>query len=189
VSAPVPADAAPRAITGVMILATDRLLLREMEIADLDPVATMLGDPEVMRHWPRPYTRAEAREWILKQRERYARDGRGYWLAIERRTGDIVGQAGILSMEVNRRPEVALGYILGRDYWGLGYATEAAAVARDHAFATTGHDRVVALIRPVNLLSLAVARRLGMRPVGRTMHSNLDHLVLAVGRTARSGTS
>ncbi len=46
------------------ILETPRLRLREMTDADLDAVAALLGDPEVMRHYPRPKSRAEAQEWI-----------------------------------------------------------------------------------------------------------------------------
>jgi ribosomal-protein-alanine N-acetyltransferase len=173
-------------VPACVVIETDRLLLREMTQDDLEPVAEMLADPEVMRYWPRPYTRAEAREWIDRQRQRYARDGHGYWLAIQRSGGRVIGQAGFMSMQVNGRPEAALGYILARAFWGRGYATEAAAASRDHAFASTTHDRVAALVRPTNLLSLAVARRIGMRPVGRTMVAGLDHLVLAVRRPPRT---
>ena len=165
-----------------VILETGRLTLRELETTDLDAVADILADREVMRHWPRPYTRDEAIDWIARQRERYARDGHGYWLAVDRGTGHVVGQAGVMTIEVNRKPEAALGYILRRDFWGRGYATEAAAAVRDRAFATTEHDRVVALVRPVNLLSQRVARRLGMRPNGFTTYAGLEHVIFAVGR-------
>ncbi|HYV86835.1 MAG TPA: GNAT family N-acetyltransferase [Patescibacteria group bacterium] len=165
-----------------VVLETDRLALREMEPSDLDVVAAMLADREVMRHWPRPYTRDEAIDWIARQRARYARDGHGYRLAVDRGTGRVVGQAGVMTIEVNRRPELALGYILRREHWGEGYATEAAAAVRDHGFATTTHDRIVALVRPVNLPSQGVARRLGMRPAGLTTYSGLAHVIFALDR-------
>lgn len=165
-----------------VILETGRLTLRELETTDLDVVAGMLADREVMRHWPRPYTRDEAVGWIARQRERYTRDGHGYWLVLESDGGRVVGQAGAMTIELNRQPEVALGYILRRDFRGRGYATEAAAAVRDRAFATTGHDRVIALIRPVNLLSQRVARRLGMRANGFTTYAGLEHVIFAVGR-------
>jgi RimJ/RimL family protein N-acetyltransferase len=165
-----------------VILETARLALRELEAGDLDVVAGMLADPEVMRHWPRPYTRDEAVDWIARQRERYAKEGHGYWLAVDRHTDEAVGQAGVMTLTVNGRPEVGLGYILRRDFWGHGYATEAAAAARDHGFATTTHPRIIALVRPVNLLSQAVARRLGMRPRGMTTYSGMEHVIFAVER-------
>lgn len=170
-----------------VILATRRLTLRELQTTDLDVVAGMLADREVMRHWPRPYTRDEAVDWIARQRDRYARDGHGYWLAVDTGSGRVVGQAGVMTLELNRRPEAALGYILRRDVWGLGYATEAAAAVRDHAFRTTPCDRVVALVRPVNLPSQRVARRLGMRAVGLTTYAGLEHVIFAVGREGAGG--
>jgi len=53
---------------------------------------------------------------------------------------------------------------------------------RDHGFATTTHDRIVALVRPVNLPSQGVARRLGMRPAGLITYSDLAHVIFAVER-------
>lgn len=166
-----------------VVLETVRLTLRELETTDLDVVAGMLTDREVMRHWPRPYTRDEAVDWIARQRERYARDGHGYWLAVESDSGRVVGQAGVMSIELNHKLEMALGYILRREFWGRGYATEAAAAVRDRAFETTPHDRVVALVRPVNLLSQRVVRRLGMRASGLTTYAGLEHVIFAVRRS------
>ena len=166
-----------------VVLVTGRLTLRELETTDLDAVAGMLTDRELMRHWPRSYTRDEAAGWIARQRERYARDGHGYWLAIDRDSGRVVGQAGVMSIELDHKPEMALGYILRREFWGRGYATEAAAAVRDRAFGTTPHERVVALVRPVNLLSQRVVRRLGMRASGLTTYAGLEHVIFAVGRS------
>ena len=79
------------------VLETPRLLLRELGVEDLDFIAELLGDPLVMRYWPRPYTREEAAEWIRRQQQRYARDGHGYWLAVEKASGQPVGQVGLLT--------------------------------------------------------------------------------------------
>ena len=58
-----------------IILETERLQLREMIPADLEFVAAMLDDPEVMRFYPRRYTRAEAEGWIERQRRRQRHSG------------------------------------------------------------------------------------------------------------------
>ena len=61
-------------------LDTDRLLLREMSPADLDFVAAMLADSQVMRFFPQRYSREESARWIERQVDRYRRDGHGLWL-------------------------------------------------------------------------------------------------------------
>src|ERR671917_591908 len=111
---------------GKTVLETPRLILRELDPDDLDFVAALLADPEVMRYWPRPYTREEAEAWVRRQRERYARDRHGYWLAVEKATGQPVGQAGLLTVEVEGVEEPALGYIIHRPFWRRGFAVEAA---------------------------------------------------------------
>jgi RimJ/RimL family protein N-acetyltransferase len=161
----------------VIRLETPRLILRELERDDLDPVAEMLAHPEVMRYWPRPCSREEAREWILRQQERYQRDGYGYWLAILRESGLPVGQIGVLRQEFAETVEVGLGYILHRPFWGFGYAFEGAAACRDYVFETLGMPRAIALIRPENLRSQAVARRLGMTAERMVRYYGFDHLV------------
>jgi Acetyltransferase (GNAT) domain len=66
------------------ILETSRLTLREMAVADLDFVTTMLADPDVMRYYLNPLSRQEAASWIDRQRRRYLEDGYGLWLALKR---------------------------------------------------------------------------------------------------------
>ncbi len=126
---------------GKPVLETARLVLREMDLADLDFVAAMLAHPEVMRYWPRCYSREEAEDWVRWQQERYARHGHGYWLAIEKATGQPVGQAGLLTLVIDGVQEAALGYIVHRPFWRRGFAVEAAAASRDYAFETLGKRR------------------------------------------------
>ena len=63
------------------VLETQRLVLREMSLADLDFVAAMLAHPEVMRYWPKCYERQEAADWIKRQQERYPTHGIAIGLA------------------------------------------------------------------------------------------------------------
>ncbi len=67
-----------------------------MSREDLDFVAQMLAHPEVMRFYPKCYSRAESTEWIERQLKRYKQDGHGLWLAVERRTQQPVGQVGLV---------------------------------------------------------------------------------------------
>ena len=169
------------------ILETKRLLLRELTLEDLDGVAAMLGDAEVMRYWPRTYDRDEARDWIRRQEERYDRDGCGYWLAVERDSSRPVGQAGVLMIEVDGVVEPGLGYIIQRPFWRRGFAAEAAAACRDFTFDALDRPRVTALIRPENLPSRGVAEKIGMTIEKTTEYANYEHLVYVAERHEKSG--
>jgi [ribosomal protein S5]-alanine N-acetyltransferase len=159
------------------VLETARLVLREMSLADLDFIAEMLAHPEVMRFWPKCYDRDEAADWVRRQQARYVKDGVGYWLVLEQATGRPVGQAGLLVLQVDDREEIGLGYIIHRPFWRRGFAVEAAAGSLDYAVTKLERNRVVALVRPENLASQAVARKLGMEVEKRTHHADYEHLV------------
>lgn len=164
---------------------TERLRFRELSQDDLDFVAAMLADPEVMRYYPKVCSRAEAQEWIERQRRRYAEHGHGLWLVLARLTGMPVGQVGLVEQQVGGRPESEVGYLIQRAFWRHGLATEAARATRDWAFDVLGRERVVALIRPENGPSQGVARKLGLRVVGRCQHGGCEHDVWAITRAER----
>ena len=168
------------------ILETPRLVLREMTLDDLDFVAAMLAHPEVMRFYPKRYSRAEAEVWLNRQLTRYARHGHGLWLVVEKAGGEPVGQIGLLIQNIGGVDEKEVGYLLHRPYWGRGLATEAAAACCDYAFTRFDRARVFALIRPENEPSQRVAQRLGMTPGPETIvHSGFAHLVFSAAREGK----
>ncbi len=166
------------------VLETPRLRLRRMRMGDLDFVAAMLGDPEVMRFYPDVCDRDEAAEWIRRQRDRYLDDGHGLWLVEERATGAPCAQVGLCMQYVDGMDIPEIGYLVHRPFWRRGYATEAALATRAFAFERLRHRRVISLIRPENLPSQGVARKLGMTPGPMTEHGDRPHLVFSVERTA-----
>lgn len=164
------------------VLTTNRLTLREMRLDDLDFVASMLAHPEVMRFYPKCYSREEAEDWIRRQLDRYARDGHGLWLVLDRRTHEPIGQVGLVLQQVDGIAEPEVGYLIHHPFWRRGFATEAATAVRDYAFETLDRPRVISLIRPENLPSQGVATKLGMTVEKRTIHAGLVHLVFSVAR-------
>ena len=165
------------------LIETARLILCEMSVDDLDFVATMLANPEVMRFYPKCYSREEAQVWIERQLRRYARHGHGLWLVLEKATGRPVGQVGLLLQRIDGVEEKEVAYLIHRPFWHQGFATEAAAACRDYAFTVFDRSRVIALIRPENAPSQAVAARIGMTPnPGTVQHSGLDHTVYSISR-------
>lgn len=166
-----------------LILETERLLLRESTDGDLDFLAAMLADPQVMRFYPKCYSREEAAEWLERARQRYEQEGYAPWLVVLKATGEPIGRVGVSRQVAEGRELDEVGYMIHRPYWRQGYAFEAAAASRDYAFQTLNIPRVVSLIRPSNRPSQYVARKLGMRPEPRpVMFHNIQHMVFAVAR-------
>ncbi|MDQ1582538.1 MAG: hypothetical protein QOF36_592 [Microbacteriaceae bacterium] len=159
------------------ILETDRLRLREMTDDDLDQMAALLGDPEVMRHYPAPKTRDEAQRWIDWNRRNYAEHGFGLWI-IETAEGEFIGDCGLTWQTVDGTREIEVGYHVRVDVQGNGYATEAATACVQFA-RQRGISRLVAIIDPANAASQRVAVKVGLRLEKRVMKNGLELVIFA----------
>jgi RimJ/RimL family protein N-acetyltransferase len=141
---------------------TAHLDFREMTTADLDDMATLLGDPAVMWVYPHPYSRGEALEWIERNLKLYGERGYGLWLLTLRGTGEFVGECGLVPQVVEGETQIEVGYHIRPALWGRGLATEAVTACRDFARDVAGLDRIVALIDPRNVASQRVATKAGL---------------------------
>ena len=126
-------------------------------------MAALLGDEQVMRHYPRPKTRDEAQGWIDWNQRLYREHGFGLWLVTLAETGEFVGDCGLTVQQVDGATEIEVGYHVRSDLQGRGYATEAAAAARDFARDTLGLHRLIAIIKPENTPSQRVAAKIGLQ--------------------------
>ena len=168
------------------VLETTRLVLCEMSVVDLDFVAAMLADPQVMRFYPGRLSREESEEWVRRQMSRYKRDGHGFWLVKEKTADRPVGQVGLIMQQVDDADAPEIGYLIHRPFWRQGFAFEAARATRDYAFDTLGIKRVISLIRPENIPSRGVASKLGMKPGRRLLHRGLEHIVYSMAPADRA---
>ncbi|GAA4250664.1 GNAT family N-acetyltransferase [Dactylosporangium darangshiense] len=150
------------------VLRTQRLVLREMVEGDLDDLAALLGDPDVMRYYPRPKTRAETLEWIALNRRRYRANGFGFWTMLGREDGAFAGDCGLTIQRVDGVDEIELGYHVHPARQRTGLATEAAIACRDLARDRFGAGRVIAIIHPDNVPSQRVAQKAGLTLEKRT---------------------
>ena len=168
---------------------TERLFLREMDDSDLDFVAEMLGDREVMRFWPKPYSREEAAEWIARQHQRYEMDGYGYWLALRKQDGQPVGQVGLLSQEFDGQELIGLGYIIHRPFWRQGYAEEGVRACALLAFEKLGLGKIAILVRPENEPSIHLAKKLGAMQQCQAEYSGFTHVLFELPSSSLFGES
>lgn len=146
----------------MLVIKTERLLLRELTEADFEAAREILGDARVMYAWEHGFSDGEVRAWIAENIARYRRGGFSYLAAADRASGSLVGFIGPLIENVDGERRMGVAYILGRNFWGRGYATEGAAACVDYAFDQLNACEVIAEIRPENSASRRVAERLGM---------------------------
>jgi RimJ/RimL family protein N-acetyltransferase len=158
---------------------TERLALREMTDDDLDEIAGLLGDHDVMQYYPRPKTRDEAQRWIAWNRSLYDDHGFGLWVMELRDGGEFVGECNLTVQVVDGVAEVEVGYHVSPAHQRRGYASEAAAACLEIARETFSVDRVIAIINPANQPSRAVAERIGLRPEKHAQVFGEDRLIYA----------
>jgi RimJ/RimL family protein N-acetyltransferase len=149
-----------------MRIETERLILRRFELADLDELAPIMADPDVMRFSKDgPWTRERTQHFLEGCLEDYSEDrwGFGRLALVHKADGRLIGFAGLARFDdVGGAPEVEIGYRLHSEYWGRGLATEAAAATRDHGFKDLGIPRLISMIEPENVASIRVAEKIGM---------------------------
>jgi RimJ/RimL family protein N-acetyltransferase len=145
-----------------------RLTFREMADADLDDMAALVADEDVMRFYPRRMTRGEALDWIIRNQRRYRDHGFGLWTISERDSGQFVGDCGLSLQPVDGTDELEVGYHVRTSMQGQGYATEAAAASRDFARDQLGASRLIAIINPRNVPSQRVAVKIGLHAEKRS---------------------
>ncbi len=164
-----------------IILETERLLLREFRESDADAYAEMLGDAEVMRFLGgRPLPRAEAWRNMAMVIGHWHLRGYGFWAVEERASGEMVGRVGCWYPE--GWPGLEVGRTLCRQFWGRGYATEAARASLEYAFTRLNQTHVISLIAPDNAASIRVAERLGERPEGEWDVFGTKVIIYGIGR-------
>ncbi len=144
------------------IIETERLALREWTVDDADALFRITSDPDVMRYIRdgRPLTdMAPVREWLDTLAACYREHGYGRWAVLEKDGGRVVGSYGFWPMPDDG--EIDFGYMLSRDCWGKGYATEVGRATLRHGFGRLGFDEVVAKVVPENAASCRVLEKAG----------------------------
>lgn len=140
---------------------TERLILRCFTDKDADAIFAMRSDPEFMRFIKQPETRQQAVGWMQMVSHYWKFDNYGYWAVVLKETNETIGWSGTWNLFETNEKEI--GFAIAKEFWGRGYATEAAMVALNYSFENRDATRVVALAMPENLSSRRVMKKLGMQ--------------------------
>ena len=170
----------------MVVTETLRLLLRYFTWNDLNDMATIYADPIGMAFRGSPRTFEETQQvfkWIF---DNYSKDGFEMWAIIHKADQKLIGCCGLIPQVVDGQQETEMGYILAKQYWGQGLATEAAFAVRNYGFEKLGCDRIIALINPKNLASQNVAQKIGLIYEKDTTHSEKTVCVYAIHKSSFS---
>jgi RimJ/RimL family protein N-acetyltransferase len=166
----------------LVTLETPRLRLRPFLPSDFEAFARMCGDPEVVRYLGDGMPRSRIAAWFEMAAfvGHWSLRGFGEWAVEERSSGVFVGRIGLQQPE--GWPDIEVGWVVCREQWGKGFATEGGQAALAYAFERLGARRVISMIHPDNEGSIRVAERLGESFDRRITLNNRDRLVYAIER-------
>ncbi len=163
------------------MIETERLLLRPLGFEDLDALVAIYTDAEVARFMS-PFGVQEARERLETYRRSWQERGYGLMAILDRITGELLGRSGLYHWP--QFDETEVGWLLRRDLWGGGYATEAGRACLGWGFWNFGFPYMTAMIDPRNTRSIAVAERLRMKPLREDVLLGTQVVLYAVDREA-----
>lgn len=171
---------------------TERLYLRQWQASDFAPFAEMNANPEVMAYFPKLLTTSMSNTIAKKCKSLIDDNGWGFWAVSLKETDAFIGMVGLNHAHADMpiSPAVEIAWRLHNDYWGLGYATEAARASLSFAFDTLGLDEVVAFTTVINKHSQLVMERLGMintqedffHPMLESTHRLAEHVLYKMTR-------
>lgn len=150
---------------------TERLLLRQWRSADRAPFAQLNADARVMEFFPAPLTQQESDAMADRFEALISERGWGFWAVQLKTSGAFIGLVGLHTpADLPFSPCTEVGWRLAYDYWGHGFATEAAQAALRVGFEVLGLEEIVSFTTVANLRSRAVMERLGMKQSGFFEH-------------------
>lgn len=149
-----------------IVLETERLVLRRIDEGDAALQYRLLNTPAVMEHLGGVKELHEIEAKHAKSMAWFAQHGFGFMMLIEKRTGELVGHAGVKRVDSERAPnpgDFEIGWLVREDRWRHGYASEAMRAVIEWAFTTLGAPHLVALTSKANVPSWRFMEKLGMR--------------------------
>ncbi|SDA55270.1 Protein N-acetyltransferase, RimJ/RimL family [Butyrivibrio sp. INlla18] len=145
-----------------IIFETDRLFLREMNMDDFDALYKVLGDREIMQHYPYTFDDERVKAWIERNMNRYKEYGFGLWAVCLKETGEMIGDCGLTIQKIDGEMLPEIGYHIRADKQRKGYAKEAAAATLEWAYKNTDYPAFYSYCKYTNVGSYKTAESIGM---------------------------
>ncbi|MFM2484323.1 GNAT family N-acetyltransferase [Celerinatantimonas yamalensis] len=164
-----------------MGMETQRLVLRQWRRDDYAHYAKLNADQQVMRYFPTTLSKQQSNLQAQRIQHLIAENGWGFWAVELKSTGQFIGFVGLHRQAedsgIPNAPFVEIGWRLAAEFWGEGYAPEAAEKALEFAFNTLAVPCVYAFTALANIPSQRVMEKIGMV----NTHQDFNHPQLATG--------
>ncbi|MGD9317423.1 MAG: GNAT family N-acetyltransferase [Anaerolineae bacterium] len=165
-------------------ITTPRLVLRAFTTEDVEPMYHILRGEDVLRYFPpmEPPPQERVRKMVSGLLKHWETRGYGLWAVESPSSGQLMGRCGLQWLPDTE--EVEVDYILGRPFWGQGFATEAARTSLRYGFEELELERVVGIAHVENIASQRVMEKLGMARLEQREFFGIPCYRYAVERSA-----
>ena len=181
----------------IPIRTTAHLVLRAFAPEDVDRLHRVMSGHQVLRYFPNPDppARDQIERLIQFQLSHWKQHGYGWWAVC---AADLAADSGADSENPHQNPpligwaglqylpetdEIEVGYLLSRDHWGRGLATEAARTSVQFGFEDLGIETIVGIVHPENIASQRVLEKAGLAYVERAHYFGMDVYRYLVARS------
>jgi RimJ/RimL family protein N-acetyltransferase len=156
------------------IIETERLILRTWKKEDAEAYFQINQDPKVIEFLRGPLTIEQVNEFIPAVNSHGNMHGYTLWTACLKETGELIGFIGLnyTDWESHFTPAVEVGWRLGSQFWGKGYATEGAKASLDYGFKKCGLKEIISFTVPANVRSIRVMEKIGLK---RDLNGDFAH--------------
>lgn len=147
------------------VIETERLILRTWKEEDVEPYYLINQDPKVIEFLPKAMTKKEAKWFMSEMNQQFVDRNHTFWAVEEKETQALIGFVGLNKpfWKSHFTPCVEIGWRLGSEHWGKGYATEGAKASLEYGWNTLGLTEIVSFTVPANSRSIRVMKRIGMQ--------------------------
>lgn len=149
-------------------LESARLILRRLALEDAPAVARLAGRREIADtalSIPHPYSEQQARDWVSRHSRGWSGGKEMVFGVFTKKDIELVGTAGLREIDFEHR-QAEMGFWIAVDWWGRGYATEAAQALLQFGFETLKLNRIYAHHMLRNPASGRVLEKVGMKKEG-----------------------
>lgn len=157
------------------LFSSNRLGFRNWTLGDLDPMAALNDDADVMEFFPFKPSRQNTEEFIVRMQQQFAKNGFCYFAVDLLETNEFIGFVGLCEQNYLEGQDtfVDIGWRLKKSVWNKGYATEGAKACLDFGFTQIGLHAIYSVASEINTKSELIMKKIGMEKIKTFDHPKL----------------